>query len=86
MPKDGTRIHFEWQRPRSGEVLRVTCEYHADADGWEVIGAMDADEHKALVLTPSDRAELDYVAGDEYRAGLESERVDVAYDRLREEG
>jgi len=78
-PKDGTRVQFEWTRPRTSDRLLILAEYHSDVDGWEVVQSSVADDPTIpVVLTSSEKAELDYVAGDEHRAGLEAEAIDLA--------
>ena len=84
MPGEGTRIHFIWMRPRTCERIRIEALYHADCDAWEIVrAASDEEGHEGepVELTSSDRAELDYVAGDEYRSDLERESLDLAERR-----
>ena len=81
-PSDMATVHFVWTRPRTGEALRIEARYDRDADGWEVIRCTSdekGDEGTAVELTASERAELDYVAGDEWRADCEAEAIDAGF-------
>lgn len=69
---DGTKITFTWIRPRTGETLTVESEYDAHSDAWVARKATINGE--PCILSSSDMAELDYVAGDEFRAQRDSER------------